>query len=201
MGKSALINRLAGRKAARSENRAGVTRSVAWVRGKGRDGAPPPFELLDSPGIIPAKQIDQRAAARLAMCGRIGEASYDERLVAAELLYELAKAPYARGAIKRATAKYGVDAAEIAPDLFVEALAHKRHDGDESAAASAILNDFRSGRLGQIALEAPPAAAAAPEPAVAAPAPVAAAEAAAAPRTAEQEELARRLREGDFSGW
>ena len=82
VGKSALINRLAGRKAAKSEDRAGVTRSLGWVRSKSNDGKPPPFELLDSPGIIPAKQNDPRQAARLAMCGRIGQASYDERRVA-----------------------------------------------------------------------------------------------------------------------
>mgnify|MGYP001483895370 CR=1 FL=1 len=45
-GKSALINRLAGRKAAKSEDRAGVTRSLGWVRSKSNDGRPPPFELL-----------------------------------------------------------------------------------------------------------------------------------------------------------
>ena len=32
VGKSALINKLAGRKAAKSENKAGVTRSLNWVR-------------------------------------------------------------------------------------------------------------------------------------------------------------------------
>ena len=97
VGKSALINRLAGRKAAKSEDRAGVTRSLGWVRSKSNDGRPPPFELLDSPGIIPAKQNDPRQAARLAMCGRIGQASYDERRVAeGVLLMELRHQPRAR---------------------------------------------------------------------------------------------------------
>ncbi|KAH8068725.1 guanine nucleotide-binding protein [Aureococcus anophagefferens] len=79
-----------GRKAAKSENKAGVTRSLNWVRSKpSTQGKGLPFELLDSPGIIPAKQLNQRMAARLAICGDIGDASYDTRLVAEALVEEL----------------------------------------------------------------------------------------------------------------
>jgi hypothetical protein len=51
VGKSALINRLVGRVKTKSENRPGVTRGFAWVR---IDSA---VQLLDSPGILPAKQV------------------------------------------------------------------------------------------------------------------------------------------------
>ena len=94
----ALINKLAGRKAAKSENKAGVTRSLNWVRSKpSTQGKGLPFELLDSPGIIPAKQLNQRMAARLAICGDIGDASYDTRLVAEALVEELEGQRLARG--------------------------------------------------------------------------------------------------------
>jgi len=102
VGKSALINKLAGRKAAKTENKAGVTRSMNWVRAErahlqtaaeSAKRAALSFELLDSPGIIPAKQIDQDRAARLAMCGDIGEASYDATIVAKKLLEELTNIP------------------------------------------------------------------------------------------------------------
>ena len=131
VGKSALINRLAGRKAAKSEDRAGVTRSLGWVRSKSNDGRPPPFELLDSPGIIPAKQNDPRQAARLAMCGRIGQASYDERRVAEALLMELRSSNYAPGAAKKIQEKYNLSL-DADPDLFLAALADQRYDGDDA---------------------------------------------------------------------
>ena len=157
VGKSALINRLAGRKAAKSEDRAGVTRSLGWVRSKSNDGRPPPFELLDSPGIIPAKQNDPRQAARLAMCGRIGQASYDERRVAEHyLLMELRSSNDAPGAAKKIQEKYGLSPSTRTricswrPSLINGTTATTR------ARAVAVLGDFRSGRLGNVALEGPP---------------------------------------------
>ena len=194
VGKSALINRLAGRKAAKSEDRAGVTRSLGWVRSKATDGKPPPFELLDSPGIIPAKQNDPRQAARLAMCGRIGQASYDERRVAEALLAELRASSYAPGAAKRIQEKYGLDLA-MDPDLFLADLAEARYDGDDARAAVAVLGDFRSGRLGNVALEGPPPREVVEEPAVVEAAPTEPVEKAA------ESDFDRRMSEGDFAGW
>ena len=192
VGKSALINRLAGRKAAKSEDRAGVTRSLGWVRSKSSDGKPPPFELLDSPGIIPAKQNDPRQAARLAMCGRIGQASYDERRVAEALLAELRASNYAPGAAKRIQEKYGLDL-ETDPDLFLAELADARYDRDDARAAVAVLGDFRSGRLGNVALEGPPPREVVEEPVVV--------EAAPPEKPVPESDFDRRMSEGDFAGW
>ena len=66
VGKSALINRLAGAVKVKSENRAGVTKALQWVRVDG-------FDLLDSPGIIPAKLLTQEIAVHLAICDDIGQ--------------------------------------------------------------------------------------------------------------------------------
>lgn len=38
------------------------------------------LELLDSPGIIPARQEDQHQALKLAICNDIGQASYDTQV-------------------------------------------------------------------------------------------------------------------------
>lgn len=90
VGKSALINRLLGKKMAKSRNMPGVTRSLQWVRIGGTEGsAEGAIELLDSPGIIPARQFDQRGAVNLAICNDIGEASYDRVVVAASLCDKL----------------------------------------------------------------------------------------------------------------
>ena len=66
VGKSALLNRLAGVKKVKSENKAGVTKALQWVRVEG-------FDLLDSPGIIPAKLLTQEIAVHLAICDDIGQ--------------------------------------------------------------------------------------------------------------------------------
>jgi ribosome biogenesis GTPase A len=84
VGKSALINRLLGRRMAKSQDKPGVTRQLQWIKLGGVGSSE--LELLDSPGIIPAKQVDQKSAMRLAICNDIGEASYDPSIAAAALL-------------------------------------------------------------------------------------------------------------------
>ena len=50
----------AGKKMAKSRNLPGVTKSLMWVRLGGVEGNQENcIELLDSPGIIPARQLDQ----------------------------------------------------------------------------------------------------------------------------------------------
>ncbi|MGK7936034.1 MAG: ribosome biogenesis GTPase YlqF, partial [Xenococcaceae cyanobacterium] len=68
VGKSALINRLVGRKAVASARKAGVTRQLQWVR------ISPEIELLDAPGVIPWRIENQENAVKLAICEDIGEA-------------------------------------------------------------------------------------------------------------------------------
>ena len=152
VGKSALINRLVGRRKAKSENRPGVTRGFSWVR------IDEHVQLLDSPGIIPAKQVSQRAAYHLAMCDDIGSAAYDTRGVAAALLETLlhvsAAAPaYAR--LDRLQERWGVALDVDCGETYLQALADVRFTGDVQRAASTLLKDFRSGALGRICLEPP----------------------------------------------
>jgi len=82
VGKSALINRLLGRKRAKTANTPGITRSLQWMRvaadkqtsvsGSGAANAKKGFELLDSPGIIPSDMLDQNDALLLAACNSVG---------------------------------------------------------------------------------------------------------------------------------
>ena len=94
VGKSALINKLIGRRRCATANLPGVTRSLQWIRvkhdtvnssGNSKSKKTQEFELLDSPGIIPAILADQSDAMLLAACHCIGEASYDNQAVAAYL--------------------------------------------------------------------------------------------------------------------
>jgi ribosome biogenesis GTPase A len=110
VGKSALINRLLGRKRAKTANTPGVTRSLQWIRvatdktstgasggantsrstrdtaGNNNNGVRKSgFELLDSPGIIPSDMLDQNDALLLAACNSIGVGAYDNQAVASYL--------------------------------------------------------------------------------------------------------------------
>ena len=80
VGKSALINRLVKRRVVESAARPGVTRQLRWVRISEQ------IELLDAPGVIPAKLDNQSAALKLAICDDIGDASYDNQRIAATLV-------------------------------------------------------------------------------------------------------------------
>lgn len=93
VGKSALINKILGRKRARTANTPGITRSLQWIRvrsstddvSKSSSKRGKEFELLDSPGIIPANIHDQSDALLLAACNSIGVGAYDNQAVAAYL--------------------------------------------------------------------------------------------------------------------
>ncbi len=146
VGKSALINRLLGRKVAASARRVGVTRQLHWVR------ISPTIELLDAPGVIPSRLEDQEAAVKLAICEDIGEASYDNQLIAEAfigLLQELEET-------ENLAIRYGLEASADTAEDYLEKLAQQRYQDDKERCAQAILNDFRQGLLGPIALELPP---------------------------------------------
>jgi len=153
VGKSALINRLVGRRKAKSENRPGVTRGFCWVR------IDPQVQLLDSPGIIPAKQVSQRTAYHLAMCDDIGSAAYDTRSVAAALVETLVLAERERPSYVRLgkmRERWGIDPEDCScGEEYINALAEVRFTGDVQRAATTILKDFRMGMLGKMCLEWP----------------------------------------------
>jgi len=144
VGKSALINRLLRRKVVASANRPGVTRQLRWVRLSEH------IELLDSPGVIPPLLQDQEVAVKLAICDDIGTASYDPVLVASRAL-ELWRARGVnlgdRYGLAFATAETGAS--------YLQRLAATKHNGDQLRIAQRLLQDFRTGKLGAIALEIP----------------------------------------------
>ncbi|GJP69898.1 hypothetical protein CLOP_g899 [Closterium sp. NIES-67] len=148
VGKSAVINRLLNRRVVASAPRPGVTREVKWVRlGEGLD-------LLDAPGVLPARIADQAAAARLAMCNDIGEAAYAVAGVAAILVELLKRLPTAGPHVL--SNRYKIKADELSGEEFLEALADRLCMGDVNQAAHRVLKDFRRGAFGWIALERPP---------------------------------------------
>jgi ribosome biogenesis GTPase A len=153
VGKSALINRLLKRKVVESARRAGVTRQLRWVRISDQ------IELLDAPGVLPAKLNDQDAAFKLAICDDIGEAAYDNQRVAAAFV-DLVKhlrntAPNLLPESPLKT-RYNLAPEDIDGENYLFQLAEQRYQGDVERVARHLLNDYRTGLLGAIPLELPP---------------------------------------------
>ena len=153
VGKSSLINRLAGGKRAKVEDRPGVTRTKQWV--KLQDNT----ELLDMPGVLWPKFEDQSAAVRLAFTGAISDDILDIETLAMKLLSFLAES-YPQSLIDR----YKIELDESDDGLsLLEKVGKKRGmviSGGEintERAAITVLDEFRSGKLGRITLEATPA--------------------------------------------
>lgn len=146
VGKSALINRLLGRKIVASARRAGVTRQLQWVR------ISDTIELLDAPGVIPAKLENQDDAVKLAICEDMGEAAYDNQQVAAALVDLLVALAFESILLSR----YQLDPLEMTGEAYIFNLANERYQGDKERVAMQLLNDFRKGLMGKIPLEFPP---------------------------------------------
>jgi len=159
VGKSALINRLVRQKVVESARKAGVTRSLRWVR-LGQE-----LDLLDAPGVLPPRLDDQQAALRLAICDDIGQAAYDTEAVGLaflRLLEELEPIPAAGVAPGLLEKRYGVPL--VAPvssgardaETWLQAAAGRHTSGDGLRMAQRVLDDFRRSQLGPISLELPP---------------------------------------------
>lgn len=152
VGKSTLINFISGTAAARTANTPGHTRGKQWVRlSQGLD-------LLDTPGVLWPKFEDQVAALRLAATGAIAGDVFDADTVVPELMRVLART--APDALRE---KYGIEDAAADPQILL-AQAGKRRGCilpggaiDYARVQTMILNDFRSGKLGRITLDAVPA--------------------------------------------
>lgn len=149
VGKSTFINSLAGKAAAKTGNKAGVTKGKQWIRLNKQ------VELLDTPGILWPKFEDQTVGLRLALIGSIKDEVLQTEELAAELIRFLA-ANYP-GVLEN---KYTIT---TAPDPYVMLgrIAESRHclvrgnELDTEKAAMLLMDDFREGKLGRLTLEYP----------------------------------------------
>ncbi len=149
VGKSTLINRLAGRAVAKTGDRPGVTTSKQWIRLK--DG----LELLDTPGILPPKFEDQNVALKLAFTGAIRDEIMEIEAVACSLL-EYLRDNYPDLLENRYKLS---DISDFKGYEILEKIGRKRGclisggEIDETRAANIVLEDFRSLKIGKITLE------------------------------------------------
>lgn len=150
VGKSTFINSFAGKACAKTGNRPGVTKGAQWIRLNRQ------VELLDTPGILWPKFDDPEVGIRLAILGSVN----DEILNLQELAGRLGSflQEYFPGSLEE---RYQT-AVPPEPERMLRKIAEVRGclsrggEPDVERAASLLLDDFRSGRLGKITLEFPP---------------------------------------------
>ena len=151
VGKSSFINRLAGRKAAQTSDRPGVTRGKQWIT------LPNNIQLLDTPGILWPKFESEQVGLSLAWTGAINDNILDIELVAARLLERLREL-YPNAIEERY--KFTPDPEAPGYELL-EQVGRKRGflvSGGEvntERMAHVLLDEFRAGKLGRITLERP----------------------------------------------
>lgn len=151
VGKSTLINRIAGEKRAQTGDKPGVTKGKQWVR------ITPHLELLDSPGLLWPKLGDKTIGEHLAFIGSIN----DEILNLEELSEHLCSTlrTLKPDALYERYKKMDADTPDGA---LLEAVANSRgfilKGGvyDTERAARIVLDEFRAGRIARVTLEQPP---------------------------------------------
>ncbi len=151
VGKSTLVNAMAGRKAAKTGNEPAVT------QGQQRIKLDQHWTLIDSPGMLWPNLQDQRTALCLALTGAIRQTALDIEDIgwqSAELLFQLT--PHTL------MSRYKINQPPKTTKALMEAIAGhigaigKKGSLNWHKTAEALLNDFRSGKLGRLSLESPP---------------------------------------------
>lgn len=152
VGKSSLINRLAGAAKAKTADKPGVTRAKQWIR-IGAD-----VDLLDTPGILWPKFEDREVGLKLAFTGAVNDEIYDMENVAHLLLMALQR-DHPERLQERFKCK---DALPEAAEELMEMIGRKRgcllKGGriDLEKVQHILLSEFRMGKFGKISLDAPP---------------------------------------------
>ncbi len=154
VGKSSLINKIAGNKKAKVENRPGVTLNKQWV------DTNIGIMLLDMPGVLWPKFEDRVVGENLAITGAIKEDILDIETIAMALCKRLRE-----GYPKELCTRYKIDAIPSPEEAdnyeLLKLIGRKRGfcisggEIDTERAANMLLDEFRAGKIGRISLDAP----------------------------------------------
>lgn len=150
VGKSTFINSFAGKACTKTGNKPGVTKGKQWIR------LNKSLELLDTPGILWPKFEDQQVGMRLAFLGSIN----DEIIITTELALDLIRC--LRNLYPQAIPqRYGFEMPSEDADVLMEIAKARKcflkgEQLDYDKAAALLIEDFRSGKLGQMTLEVAP---------------------------------------------
>ena len=152
VGKSTFINSFAGKACTKTGNKPGVTKGKQWIRLNKE------LELLDTPGILWPKFESEEVGRNLAFIGSMN----DEILQMTELAMDLTEYLLQHYQTQLFT-RYQVEdeGQSRTPALMLEHIRENRkcykkgQEPDYEKAASVLVDDFRSGRIGRITLEMP----------------------------------------------
>lgn len=150
VGKSSLINKLVGRKSAKTGNRPGVTKGKQWIRIR-QD-----LELFDTPGILWPKIDDNDVGLNLAFTGAIK----DEILPIEDIGLFLIEKLMERYPDFLET-RYSVEIDDNDRLIVMEQIGKRRgcilskNQIDYTKVARLVIDEFRKGTLGKICLETP----------------------------------------------
>ena len=148
VGKSTLINRIAGKNTVKAADRPGVTKSLTWIH------ADPQLDLLDTPGVLWPKFDDPRTGTVLAILGSINDEILDRRMIAMDAIHIIQD--YYPGYLEEL-----YESGTVNPNGMLKAIATKSHilkaegELDTRQAAITFLSDLRHGKLGRFTLEKP----------------------------------------------
>ena len=150
VGKSTFINSYAGKACTKTGNKPGVTKGKQWIKLNKN------VELLDTPGILWPKFEDQAVGQKLAISGSIK----DDILNITELAMKLADY-MSKNYPGTMASRYGIEESDDSVKLLADiAIAKcclmKGGEPNIDKAASMLIDDFRSLRLGKVTLEQPP---------------------------------------------
>ena len=150
VGKSTFINSYAGKACTKTGNKPGVTKGKQWIKLNKN------VELLDTPGILWPKFEDQAVGQKLAISGSIK----DDILNITELAMKLADY-MSKNYPGTMASRYGIeesdDSVKVLADIAIaKCCLMKGGEPNIDKAASMLIDDFRSLRLGKVTLEQPP---------------------------------------------
>ena len=149
VGKSTMINRIAGKNTLKAADKPGVTRSLTWLH------ADPDLDLLDTPGVLWPKFDDEKTGSLLAAVGSINDDILDRKMLAMDTI-RMIQDLYPQLLEGIYEAEEGVN-----PNGMLKAIAARRHllkekgEPDTKRAADLFLTELRHGKLGRLTLERP----------------------------------------------
>ncbi|HWQ97339.1 MAG TPA: ribosome biogenesis GTPase YlqF [Clostridia bacterium] len=150
VGKSTLINRIAGQNRAEVGDKPGVTRGKQWVK------ITPYLELMDTPGMLWPKLEDQELAKHLAFLGSIKDEVMDSEELATDMLTLLQTIAPAQ-----VQERYSKFTAETPRNDLLKSICLSRGfllrggELDTERAAHVSLDEFRAGKVARVTLEQP----------------------------------------------
>ena len=160
VGKSSFINRISKKTSAEVGNKPGVTKSKQWVKVNDQ------IELLDTPGVLWPKFESEEVSLNLSYTGTIKDDILDKIEIAYFLLKYLLE-----NYIENISKRYNIEIEKIKDILNQEQaeneniyeimiLIGKKRGAlvsggqvDDTKVANIILEDFRTGKLGNITIE------------------------------------------------